>query len=56
MDLFHASCVMGELEKHTSCYKALEHLESSGTKAFMNGNVVLESCKRENRDGNKHDT
>ena len=28
MDLFHASCVIGELEKHTSCYKALEHLES----------------------------
>ena len=44
MDLFHASCVMGELEKHTSCCKALEHLESSGIKAFMIGPISCKLC------------
>ena len=43
MDLFHASCVIGELEKHTSCYKALEHLESSGTKGFRNARRKLDT-------------
>ena len=44
MDLFHASCVIGELEKHTSCCKALEHLESSGAKGFMNGPISCKLC------------